>query len=145
MSFWRLPAQMKGHTRLSLPATTRLSGRPLLLARLVWIALVLFVLGAAIACLPAVFAFLHQPCTFGSVNCNGSALLTASQIRELPKYGFSLDAHAWQYLGFGGFYALASIVLGGIIFWRKSDDWMALLVALMCVTTGANGITGPLQ
>ncbi len=79
------------------------------------------------------------------MNCNGSQLLTASQIRDLAKYGFSLDAHAWQYLGFSGFNALASIVLGGIIFWRKSDDWMALLVALMGVSTGANAITGPLE
>ncbi len=60
MSFWRLPAQMRGRVRLSMPATTRLAGRWLLLARLTWIALVFFVLGAAIASVPAVFAFLHQ-------------------------------------------------------------------------------------
>jgi hypothetical protein len=146
MSFWRPPAQVREQVRLSmLPATTRLSGRWLLLARLVWIVLVLFVVGAAIASVPVVFAFLHQPCTFGSVNCNGSELLTASQIRDLAKYGFSLDAHAWQYLGFGGFNALASIVLGGIIFWRRSDDWIALLVALMCVSVGAANVMNPLQ
>lgn len=26
----------------------------------------------------------------------------------------------------------------GILFWRKSDDWMALLVALMLICLGAN-------
>jgi hypothetical protein len=124
---------------------TRLQGHWLLLARLVWIVVALFVLGAAIASVPVVFAFLHRPCTFSSVNCNGSEFLTASQIRDLAKQGFSLDAYAWQYLGSGGFYALASLVLGGIIFWRKSDDWMALLVALMCVSTGATAITTPLE
>jgi hypothetical protein len=126
-------------------SSARLQGRWLLAARVAWIVLVLFVLGVAIASLPAVFAVLHQSCTFGSVDCNGSGLLTASQIQELPKYGFSLDAHAWMYLGIGGFYALVSIVLGAVIFWRKSDDWMALLVALLSISTGAVGISGPLQ
>src|SRR5947209_5840312 len=124
---------------------TRLSGRWLILARVGWIALVLFMLGVAIVSLPASFAVLHLPCTFDSVTCNGSGLLTASQIQELPKNGFSLDAHVWMYLGLGGFYALVSIVLGAIIFWHKSDDWIALLVALLSISTGAVGITGPLQ
>ena len=124
---------------------TRLSGRWLILARVGWIALVLFMLGVAIVSLPASFEVLHLPCTLDSVNCNGSGLLTASQIQEIPKNGFSLDAHAWMFLGIGGFYALVSIVLGAIIFWRKSDDWMALLVALLSISTGVVGITGPLQ
>ena len=124
---------------------TRLSGRWLILARVGWIALVLFMLGVAIVSLPASFAVLRLPCTLDSVTCNGSGLLTASQIQELPKNGFSLDAHVWMYLGLGGFYALVSIVLGAIIFWHKSDDWIALLVALLSISTGAVGITGPLQ
>ena len=145
MSFLSLPARMIGETRLSMPATTRLSGRWLLLARIVWIALVLFVLSVAIASLPATFATLHRPCTLGNVTCNGNGLLTASQIQAVAKYGFSLDALAWSYLGIAAFYALVSILLGAIIFWRKSDDWMALLVALLCISTGAGTITGPLQ
>jgi hypothetical protein len=124
---------------------THLSGQWLMLARVGWIALVLFILGVAIVSLPTSFAVLHLPCTLDSVDCNGSGLLTASQIQELPKNGFSLDAHAWMFLGIGGFYALVSIVLGAIIFWRKSDDWMALLVALLSISTGVSGITGPLQ
>ncbi len=145
MSFWRLPARAVGQARLSMPATTRLSGRWLLLARLVWIALVLFVLAAAIASLPAVFAVLHLPCTADSVSCNGNGLLTPGQIQGLLKQDFSLDAYAWSYIGFYGFTALVSIVLGGIIFWRKSDDWMALLVALMCISMGAENVMNPLQ
>jgi hypothetical protein len=145
MSFWRLPAQMREHAGLSMPATTRLSGRWLLLARLAWIVLVLFVLGATIASLPASFAVLHLPCTFDNVTCNSSGLLTASQIQALPKNGFSLDAHAWSYLGTSGFLALVSIVLGAVIFWRKSDDWMALLVVLLLIGTGTGDIMNPLQ
>jgi hypothetical protein len=124
---------------------TRLHGQTRFAARIAWIVLAVFLLVVAIASLPAVFAFLHQTCTFDSVNCNGSEFLTTSQIRDLAKQGFSLDAYAWQYLGSGGLYALASFVLGGIIFWRKSDDWMALLVALMSVSLGANAVTSPLE
>jgi hypothetical protein len=145
MSFLRLPARMIGQTRLNMPATTRLTGRWLLLARLVWIALVLFVIGIALASLPAVFAVLHQPCTFDRLTCNSNGLFTVSQMQEMLKNGYSLDAHVWMSLGMGGFYALISTVLGVLIFWRKSDDWMALLVSLMCISTGVFGITAQLQ
>jgi hypothetical protein len=146
MSFWRLPAYMRERVRLSMPTTTRLSGRSLLLVRLVWIVLVFFVLSATTASLPAVFAVLHQPCTIaGSVSCNGNGLLTPDQIQGLLKQGFSLDAYAWSYIGFYGFVALVCLVLGAVICWRKSDDWMALLVALMCISTGAENVVNPLQ
>jgi hypothetical protein len=125
---------------------TRLQGRWLLLARVAWLALVLFVLGAAIASLPTIFAVLHQPCAVvGSASCNGNGLLTPGQIQGLLKQGFSLDAYAWSYIGFYGFVALVSIVLGSVIFWRRSDDWLALLVGLMCISVGAENVMNPLQ
>src|SRR5437870_4195291 len=88
----------------------------------------------AIASLPASFAALHLPCTVDNSSCNGNGLLTASQMQELLRQGFSLDAYAWSFFGISGFTTLVSLVLGGIIFWRKSDDWMALLVALLAIS-----------
>ncbi|HLL78364.1 MAG TPA: hypothetical protein VKT25_02625 [Ktedonobacteraceae bacterium] len=121
-------------------------GRWLVLARIGWITLTLFMLGAAIASLPMSFAVLHLPCTVvESVSCNGNGLLTPDQIQGLVKQGFSLDAYAWSYLGFYGIMALFSIALGVIIFWRRSNDWMALLVALMCIALGAVNVMNPLQ
>ena len=125
---------------------THLSGRWLVIARLGWVILTLFMLGAAIASLSAVFAFLHLPCTVvESVSCNGNGLLTPDQIQGLVKQGFSLDAYAWSYLGFYGIMALFSVALGVIIFWRRSNDWMALLVALMCIALGVVNVMNPLQ
>jgi len=35
--------------------------------------------------------------------------------------------------------------MGGILFWRRSDDWMVLLVALLFVSRGATGATNVLE
>jgi hypothetical protein len=124
---------------------TRLHGRWLRMARLVWIMLSLFLIGVAIACLPACFAALHQPCTFDVGECNGVGYLTASQIRTLSIFGLSIDAYAWSWIVANGLSALLLFVMGGILFWRRSDDWMVLLVALMFICIGATNVTNVLQ
>jgi hypothetical protein len=40
--------------------------------------------------------------------------------------------------------ALIWFAVGGILFWRKSEDWMALLVALMLISGGVTTATGDL-
>lgn len=141
MSFWRLSTRL----RLGHAADTRLSNRWLILARLGWIALVLFLLGVSVASLPASFVALHSPCPPGPIECSSLGLLSASDLRILPTLGFSLDAYAWFEIGTSSASALVLFVVGGILFWRKSDDWIALLVALMCFSIGATTITGYLQ
>jgi len=123
----------------------RLSGRWLILARVGWIALVLFMLGVAIVSLPASFVTLHHPCPSSPIACSGLGLLSASDLQALPTVGFSRDAYAWFWIVTSGGSALVLFVVGGILFWRKSDDWIALLVALMCISVGATMITGDLQ
>jgi hypothetical protein len=125
-------------------AGTHLHGRWLKLAQLAWIMLTLFMLGVAIASLPASFAVLHQPCTSDTADCNGQGLLTASQIQALHGLGLSLDTYAWYTIVTDGLVGLISFVVGGILFWRRSDDWMVLLVALLFVSGGATGTTNVL-
>ena len=62
----------------------------------------------------------------------------------LPQHGLSLDAYAWSWIAINGSEALVCFVVCGILFWRKSDDWMALLVALMLISIGVNSATGDL-
>jgi len=117
-------------------SNTRLSGRWLIVARVIWIILVLFLLSVFIASLPASFATLFQPCTAGCTNGNGQ--LTVSEMHALTQYGLSLNAYAWSWIIINGGTALVWFMVGGILFWRKSDDWMALLVGLMLISSGAN-------
>lgn len=107
--------------------------------------LTLFLLGVAIASQPASFAALHQPCTAGAVECNGQGLLTASQIQVLHGLGLSLDTYAWSRIVTTGLGALLLFVMGGILFWRRSDDWMVLLVALLFASLGATNATDVLE
>ena len=73
-----------------------------------------------------------------------SGYLTAAQIHALPQYGLSLDAYAWSWIIINCGTALIWFAVGGILFWRKSDDWMALLVALMLFSSGINTATANL-
>src|SRR5207248_7682034 len=38
--------------------------------------------------------------------------------------------------------SLVWVAVGLLVFWRRSDDWMMLLIALMLVTFGTNGTGG---
>ena len=145
MSFWHLPAHAAEQAQVSHPTHTRLSGRWLGLARGAWIMLTLFLLGVSIASQPTGFAILHQPCLADDVSCNGIGLLTASQIQALPRVSLSLDTYAWSWIVTNGLVALLWFVMGGILFWRRSDDWMVLLVALLFVSRGATGATNVLE
>ena len=118
----------------------RLAGHWLVAARAAWLALVLFILAVFIGGLPDSIATLHQPCV-GDWCVQGISQLPLSDLQALPQHGLSLDAYAWSWLALNAGTALIWILIGGILFWRKSDDWLALLVALMLVSSGANSVT----
>jgi hypothetical protein len=142
MSLLRIPSRMNERTKPSLITTTRLSGRWLILARAVWIVLVFLLLGTFIFSLPDSFVSLHQPCSGNW--CTNTGYLTVSEIHALPKYGISIDLYSWSWIIINWGTALIWFAVGGILFWRKSDDWMALLVALMLISCGVNTATANL-
>ena len=131
------------HPQSSSQTETRLTGSWLILARVAWIVLVLFLLGFLFVSLPANLAVLHQPCS-GASCALGGGQMTASEIRALPLSGLSLDAYAWSWIIISVGEALVWFGVGAILFWRKSDDWMALLVALMLISWGVNNATNNL-
>jgi hypothetical protein len=118
----------------------RLHGRWLLLARGIWITLVVLTLGIFAASLPVYIAQLQTPCT--GTECTSGVLLTPSQAEVLKGIGLSLS----DYAAFSVAFTLATIVVclgvSTLIVWRRSDDRMALLVALMLVTLGPVVATG---
>jgi len=113
---------------------TRLHGRWLLLARGFWITLVVLTLGIFFASLPVYLAQLQTPCA--GMACTFSLQLTLELAGALKGIGLSLG----NYVAYSVALTLASVVVclvvSTLIVWRRSDDRMALLVALMLVTLG---------
>ncbi len=119
-------------------ADARLHGHWLILARIAWIVIVVLSLSISIADIPLQFAQLHIVC----VGSDCGQQLTASIVRDLHTLNLSVDffAACVIILKFG-FY-LVWVVVAFVIFWRKSTDWMALLVALFLVLFPASQSLG---
>jgi hypothetical protein len=128
-------------TQTSSPSAT-LHGRWLLLARVVWVAAALLTVGVFAYIIPSEFARLQSPCT-STVSCNWILRLTAENARELEKLGFSADFFAAYFVSLEALFSVVvPIVIGTIIFWRRSDDRMAFLLSFILLT-GWTGTTFP--
>jgi len=123
-------AQTNGRPETRNTADTHLHGRWLILVRIAWVVVVVLSLAVSIADIPLEFAQLHIACVGPS--CSGQQL-TASIVQELHRMNLSVDFYAvcFVILNFGFYFVW--VVVAVVIFWRKSNDWMALLVALFLV------------
>jgi hypothetical protein len=117
----------------SSPATTSLQGRWLLLARVAWIVVAALAVGLFSAGIPAEFALLHAPCP--AVPCPTGQLPPAG-LRALQDLGLSLDSFAIYSTAMDVIFAAVCGTVAALIFWRKSDDRMALFAALALLTFG---------
>ena len=109
-------------------------GRWLLLTRGVWLALVVLTLAIFFASLPVYVALLQTPCA--GMACALSQQLSPGQVGALKGIGLSLGDYAAYIVAL----TLASVgvclVISTLVIWRRPDDRMALLVALLLVTFG---------
>jgi hypothetical protein len=95
-----------------------------------------------IARLPAYYTLLQTICTGAAC---GPAQPIPDSAQALQKLGLSVASYATFTLALTLALAFFCFTLGAVIFWRRSDDWMALLVALMVVATvtlNGNGVFG---
>ena len=113
---------------------TRLHGRGLLLAWILWVSIALFALLVYAASLPAYSAQLHTLCTNG-VCVPGQ--LSPARAQMFQHLGISLGLYAALTIGLNIATSLVWLAIGFVLFLRKSHDWMALLVALTLVLVGA--------
>jgi hypothetical protein len=115
----------------SLPV--RLRGRRLLLARVAWILVAVLAVGLFITGIPAEFALLHVPCP--TVSCPTGQLSPAG-LHALEGLGLSLDSFAVYTVAMDVIFAAVCTAVALLIFWRRSDDRMGLLVSLALLTFG---------
>src|SRR5258708_7715101 len=113
---------------------TRLHGRWLVFVRGVWLTLVVLTLAIFFASLPVYLAQLQTPCA--GTACPFSQQLTPQQAGALKGIGLSIDAYTAYTLALTLASVVFCLVVSAVIVWRRSDDRMALLVALMLVTFG---------
>ena len=117
---------------------TRLRGKLLWLFRASWIILILFILGFFFAGLPVYISDFQRVCPGN--NCAAGQLAPES-VRVPPILSSSVGADLTYIVVFQIVSAVVWFVVGMVIFWRKSDDWMALLVALMLILLGTADAT----
>src|SRR6266496_2243294 len=123
-------------------AGTRLFGRRFILARVVWVAAVTLIVVPFLAMLPAYYTLLQTVCT--GTTCAiwqptpGSAL-------SIQKLGISVSTYATFTLALTLASAFFCFAIGAVIFWRRSNEWMALLVALGVIALGTVNVSSVLQ
>jgi hypothetical protein len=113
-------------------ATTHLTGSWLIIARTVWLMLVVPGLGLFVASLPAYYQQLQRACV-DPVTCNLYGSLTAQSLAALTTTGVTLSGYAAFITIFLTIIVAIWSGVGFLIFWRRSDDWLALLSAFFLV------------
>ncbi len=113
---------------------TRLHGYWLVLVRLVCLTLGVVSVGLFVASIPSFIANLHMLCTGAAVACITSGQLTPGDVRRLHELGLSLDFYAAYIIVITSIFALGYWLVAAFLFWRKSDDRVALLAAVTLAT-----------
>lgn len=133
MNVEQVTIERSSSSKLQNAADTRLQGRWLALARAAWVTITLLSLGLFVASLPSFFTYLHRITNAISAASLYGQQLTPSDVRVLQRLGLSIDFYAWLNIGVLVLLLLVYVMVGFIIFWRKSDDRLALLASLTLV------------
>ena len=130
-----LPEETSINMPSSSSADTRLSGTRLLLARGVWIGLMLLFCGSYLAAVLLYYVQLH-----------GFQEGVYAHLIATPAVVSGYDAFTSRYLLLSNYFtqlmltflSVCWFAVSLLIFWRRSDDWMALFVALFLVMLATN-------
>ena len=118
--------------RTTQPAAT-LRGRWLLLARAAWVALTAIVVGFQVAGVP--YAYAHV------INTSMFDRLTPEQLRAFENLGLTSEFYAAYTVAVPVVTMLVFTAIATVIFWRRSEDRMALFGAFMLVVFGGAALT----
>jgi hypothetical protein len=115
-----------------------LNGRWLLLARAAWAVLAIAALAIVIFSIPSSFEHYRSVCTAASEVCSEQAVAqpTPEGVRALRDVGLQVDTYALLRVVVDKVFQVVWFAVGALIFWRRSDDWMALLTSTFLVAFG---------
>lgn len=114
-------------------ADTQLRGYKLVLARAAWVIIVILTEAIALAELPQNYTYYLSVCT--QALCQNQQA-TPGLVRSLHSAGLSLQFYALYLTVLSVVIGLIFCIISGIIAWRKSRDWMGLLVSLTLIIVG---------
>jgi hypothetical protein len=110
-----------------------LSGRRLILARVACLVAGILSIGVFVASVSATYAaFLSFLCS-GTL-CKHPTQATVQLIQQLQVLGLSVQAYAIYYIVINIFFVCTYFIVAILLFWRRSDDWMALFASFFLVT-----------
>ena len=111
----------------------RLRGRSLILARLAWVVVAVSAVGLFLAGIPAEFAQFNSVCPpDGCANRQ----LSGESARGLEGLGLSLGSYAAFAVALDVVFAAVFGAIAALIFWRRSDDRVAMFISLALLTFG---------
>jgi hypothetical protein len=124
------PVEFPGSTNA--PTSSTLSGRRLFLARLGWLVVFALTIGLFVASIPAYYDSL--------ISFSDPDLAPATVRASLEAAGVSMDFYARHLLPISIASTVVWIGVGTVIFWRRSDNWIALFASLCLITYGTFGL-----
>ncbi len=116
----------------------RQNGGLLLLTRIACIVVIALALGLFVVTLPTYFAHLHAVCTTASCLFGQ---LSASTTPFLFLFGLSLHTYAVLVTTLIVIATLLCVVIAALLIFRRFDNWMALLVAVLLVVEATSNST----
>jgi len=135
MDVRQMPIERTNSSKVQDTADTRLQGRWLVFARVVWFILVALAVLVFIFSLPVYIAQLYSICS--GIAC-GTGQLTPQIVETLRNHGFTIGEYVTINVVLAFVQAFVWFTVSGVLFWRKSNDWMALLVSFMMVLVGTS-------
>ncbi|RPI31446.1 MAG: hypothetical protein EHM70_11505 [Chloroflexota bacterium] len=108
---------------VEIKARSPLQGTGLKFVRAGWVALAAVILGLFVAALP--------------VRLSQLSILPWREVIDLQRWGLSISFYIFYNVALDILTILLFAATGAVIFWSKSDDWMALLVSLALLTFSA--------
>jgi hypothetical protein len=108
------------HSNPIVPTTLR--GRWLILARAIWFAVVILATGMLAMGLLALADSLRAP--------------PPEAARLLRQLGLSTNIYVGYVVAYHALSGLAYLAIAGLVFWRKSNDWLAIFVSLAILSIG---------
>ena len=109
---------------------TRLHGYRLVIVRLLCLSLSIVSVGLVLASIPSYFASLHLLCTGTAATCSASRQLAPADLQRLQALGLSIDFFATYIIALTSLFALGYWLVAALLFWRTSDNPLALLAAV---------------
>src|SRR6266571_7549997 len=112
---------------------TRLHGKRLILARAACLVAGLLSFGVLVASVPATYgAILSHYCT--NPLCNHPTQASVQFVQQLQALGLSVQAYAIYNMIVNVIFVCIYFIVAIMLFWRRSDDWMALFAAFFLLT-----------